>query len=649
VRAKHVLPALIVLLLAAPLASEVHSTPGEWRRLGPDGGQVDDLAVAPGNPKVVYASAQGAIYRSLNGGATWALRSDDVFPLQLTVDAANPFLVYGTDGDVYRSLDGGATWATLDGPGYPYGIRQLVAHPKIANMVFAATTGGVFRSADAGLRWKAVRGGLPQDFDALRMVIDPVSPRRMYLLTEGNSLEQNVFFKSLDGGSSWQPMDDSFTPAGDFVTAFATDPRSSRTLYAAVDGRVQKSTDGGATWKATGTGLEGYVLALLIPPGRPGSVHAGTDQGLFLSLDGGATWVRQSLRVPPSGGIDRLVASGGELLASVYGTGRRNGVFRSRDGGISWAFSGRGISAMDVTVIASGAPGTIWILADFILFRSTDDGLTWRLIQPGRAMLRPPVALAVAPTDRSNVFVLDSGGAVWRSDDAGTTWEPAGNAGLYVYDLQVDPQTPSTLYAAGFRRAAGAGGIAKSTDRGDTWTLLSAEPAKSYYEVHIAPSSPSTLYAAASLGDFTGLLLRSTDAGATWARMNFEAEGTIGSSLAVDPLVATTVYASDFGNIYRSTDGGNTWSEIGDSANSNTAYPLVISDTGRLYAGALLTGVVSYADGDPIGDLLGGRYFYNGFYALAPDPHDPCRLFAGPWARSLLVFRHTGIDGCPAP
>jgi photosystem II stability/assembly factor-like uncharacterized protein len=294
-----------------------------------------------------------------------------------------------------------------------------------------------------------------------------------------------------------------------------------------------------------------------------------------------------------------------------------------------------------VTAIASGAPGTIWILADFMLFRSTDDGLTWRLIRP---TLRPPVALAVAPTDRSKVFVLDSGGAVWRSDDAGTTWEaagPPGNAGMYVYDLQVDPQTPSILYIAGI------GGIAKSTDRGDTWTLLSAEPAKYHYEVRIAPSSPSTLYVAACQESFTCFLLGSTDAGATWTRLNFEGEGTLEPSLAVDPRVATTVYATDFGNIYRSIDGGNTWSQIGDSANSNAAYPLVISDTGRLYAAAWLTGVVSYADGDPIGDLLGGRYFYNGFYALAPDPHDPCRLFVGPWARGLLVFTHTGIPGCP--
>jgi photosystem II stability/assembly factor-like uncharacterized protein len=362
---------------------------------------------------------------------------------------------------------------------------------------------------------------------------------------------------------------------------------------------------------------------------------------MFLSLDGGATWVRQPLRVPPSGGIDRLVASGGTLLASVYGTGRRNGVFRSRDGGRSWAFSGRGISAMDVIAIEFGAPGTIWVVSDFNLFLSTNDGLTWRLMRPDPISSHVPVEVAVDPTDRSKVFVVGSDGTIWCSGDAGVTWEPAGNAGLKVYDLAVDPQTPSTLYVGR------ADGIAKSTDRGDTWTLLSAQPAL-YYELHIAPSSPSTLYAVASLGSFTGLLLRSTDAGATWTRMNFENEGLIEPSLAVDPLVATTVYATDSGNVYRSTDGGNTWSLIGKSARSNTAYPLVISDTGRLYAAAWDTGVVSYADGDPIGDVLGGWFFADGYYALAPDPHDPCRVFAGPWGQGLLVFRHTGIDGCPA-
>jgi photosystem II stability/assembly factor-like uncharacterized protein len=646
-RAKHVLPALIVLLLAAPLASQVHSTPGEWRRLGPDGGEIFDLVVAPANPRVVYVLA-GTVYRSLNGGATWASMSEQPYLGQPTVDAANPFLVYATDGDIFRSLDGGVTWKRMEYPGPGSGVRQVVAHPRIANTVFAVTTGGLFRSADAGLHWKAVQGGLPEDLSGILLVIDPVSPRRMYLVMQDNNSSGKVLFRSLDGGFSWQPIDDSFTPEGFAITAFSTDPRSPRTLYAAVGDVVYKSTDGGAAWKATGAGLEGYILTLLIPRGRPGSVYAGTDKGLFLSLDGGATWVRQPLGLSPPGVVYFLAASGQALLAAVEGTGQRFGVYRSRDGGRSWDFSSRGLFLTNVTDVDFGAPGTVWCVADYNLFRSADDGLTWRRIQPDPLRSHVPVQVAVNPTDRSNVFVLGSDGAFWRSGDAGATWEAAGNAGLKVYDLAVDPQTPSTLYAAG--GAAGAGGIKKSTDRGDTWTLLSAQPAL-YYEIHIAPSSPSTLYAVAAVGTFKWLLVRSTDAGATWTRMDFEGKGTLEPSLAVDPLAAATVYTTDRGYIYRSTDGGNTWSQIGKTLDGSSVYPLAVSGTGRLYAGSWGGTVLFYTDtnGNPYGNVLDDRYFASTFNTLAPDPHDPCRIFVGAWGQGLYVFRHTGIDGCPAP
>ncbi|HEX3129193.1 MAG TPA: hypothetical protein VH394_17800, partial [Thermoanaerobaculia bacterium] len=162
-RAKHVLPSLVVLLLvlsAGPLAAQTGRIPGEWRRLGPDGGELFDLAVAPGDPNVVYARSQ-TVYRSRNGGATWALMNGDKYLYQVSVDAVNPSLVYGAAGEAFRSLDGGATWEPLENPGPGAGILQLAAHPRIANTVFAATDEGLFRSADAGLHWKAVRGGLP--------------------------------------------------------------------------------------------------------------------------------------------------------------------------------------------------------------------------------------------------------------------------------------------------------------------------------------------------------------------------------------------------------------------------------------------------------------------------------------------------------
>lgn len=647
-RAKHILP--LLLLLVTPLAAQVDLASGEWRRLGPDGGSVNDLAAASSNSRVVYASTQGAFFRSLDGGATWAYTGDDPSPYQPTVDAANPFLVYAQLSNALRSLDGGATWETLDVPVHP--IRQLVAHPRLAKTVFAATAEGLFRSTDAGLRWKAVRGGLPAKFDAMRLVIDPAAPRRLYLVIAEEDFEGWHLFKSLDGGFSWQEIDSSFIPAGGFVSAFATHPRSPRILYAAVDQAVFRSTDGGASWQRTGPGLEGPVQSLLIPSNRPNPVYAGTSNGLFRSLDGGATWSR-SEGLPRDSSVSDLTVSGQALVAAVSPYDRRSGVYRSEDGGLSWAFSSRGLTALNVTAVDLGEPGTIWIVADGFLFRSTDAGLTWSRVRPDRTTtlaLAAIATIAVDPTDRSNVFVLpnNTSGTVWRSSDAGRTWGIAGNAGLQPTRLVIDPQTPSTLYAIGVGGVAGFGGIVKSTDSGATWALLPAEPAF-YTDLDVAPSSPSTLYAAAHLEEFTPIFQRSTDGGATWTRLGFQGNGAIYASLAVDPLVATTLYTTDQGYIHKSTDGGQTWSQVSNPVDSNAAYPLAISDSGRLYAAVWSVGVVAYEDGNPTGEIL-GKFFPWGFNdVLAPDPHDPCRVYLGPQNRSLLVFTHTGIAGCPAP
>ncbi|MES1244306.1 MAG: YCF48-related protein [Acidobacteriota bacterium] len=634
-RAQRLLP--VLLLLAAPLAAQLNRAAGEWRRLGPEGGFVNDLAVAPSNPRVVYASTQGSFYRSLDGGASWAYTSDEQSPYEPTVDAADPLLVYAQLSYALRSRNGGATWETLNVPGQS--LRQLAAHPRTAKTVFATTTEGLFRSTDAGLHWKAVRGGLPAKLDAVRLVIDPVAPRRLYL----TAAEPWRLFRSVDGGFSWQESEN--FPGG-FLHAFTTHPRSPRTLYTGVDEAVFKSTDGGASWQATGAGLEGYVETLRIFPSRPNTVYAGTSNGLYRSLDGGATWSR-SEGLPRDSFVAELAASGKTLVASAAPFDRRAGIYRSEDGGLTWAFSSRGLSALDVTAVDFGAPGTIWIMAGGFLFRSTDAGLTWNRVRTDRTTIFGPTTVAVDPADRSNVFVVHSDGAVWRSADAGRTWEATGHAGLQATELMIDPQTPSTLYATGIGGVAGAGsGIVKSIDGGATWTLLPAGPAAFYSDLDVAPSSPSTLYASAHLENFTPVFLRSTDGGATWTHLGFQGHGAVYASLAVDPLVATTVYTSDQGYIHRSTDGGATWSQISNPVDSNATYPLTISDSGRLYAAVWDIGVVAYEPGNPTGEIL-GKFFPWGFNVLAPDPNDPCRVYLGPQVRGLLVFTYTGTAECP--
>lgn len=642
-RAKYILLSLI-LLFPLTLAAQVNLASGEWRRLGPDGGTLTDLVAAPANPKVLYASAQGELYRSVDGGASWVSTEDVRFTVKLAVDAVDPSLVYAVrDDQPVRSRNGGLTWEPLDVPGG--NIRQFVAHPRFARTIYAVSEGGLFRSADAGRSWKWIHRGFPSTYSAHLLVIDPVAPRRLYVAIEEVGTYRRSLLRSRDGGVAWQPIDNG-PLAGREILALATHPRSASTLYVSIPEGVFKSTDEGRSWKSAGPGASaGRVHVLAVDPARPDVVYAGADGGLFRSQDGGAAWVRLTQGLPESGSVTRLLVSRQTFLAAVIAVGRRGGVFRSPDAGSSWIFSSRGIHALDVDIVDFGAPGTLWIVADFVLLRSTDSGLTWSRVRPDPTTVVPPTVVAVDPTDRSRVFVLYSDGAVWRSADAGRTWEAGGNAGLQALSLSIDPQTPSTLYATGIGGSVGTGGIAKSVDRGDTWTLLPVRPAV-YYEVDIAPSSPSTLYTAGTLEDFTPIFLRSDDGGASWTQLPFNGQGVIYPSLAVDPLVATTVYTTDQGYIYKSTDGGATWTQVSNPVDSNATYPLAISDFGRLYAAVWDTGVVAYEDGNPTGSIL-GRSLPWGFNAVAPDPHDPCRVYVAPQNRSLLVFTYTGTAGCP--
>ncbi|MFP5286598.1 MAG: WD40/YVTN/BNR-like repeat-containing protein, partial [Thermoanaerobaculia bacterium] len=416
-------------------------------------------------------------------------------------------------------------------------------------------------------------------------------------------------------------------------------PGSARILYVATAEDVYKSVDGGRSWTAVGHagGVQGITHLLAVEPGRPNVVYTAGGTGVFRSQDAGATWTLLP-GLPERAAVSALLVLRQGLFAGASAFNHPGGVFKSTDGGTTWAFSSRGIHALTLSFIRFGEPGTLWIVADFVLFRGTDQGLTWTPVHPDPDSTLPVVAVATDPSDRSNVFVLISDGALWRSHDEGETWEAGGHAEMQALDLEVDPQNPSTLYAAGYGR------IAKSTDAGNTWTPLPVESAAFYYDLDVAPSSPSTLYAAGNDGDFNTFFLRSQDGGATWTRLSLSSRGLTPSALAVDPLVATTVYTAGGGFVMRSTDSGQTWSDISDVIDSNHVHPLEIAESGRLYAAMWNLGVYALDEGSPTLINLGGRFFDWIFTALAPDPRDPCRVYAGAQATSLMEFTYAD---CP--
>jgi photosystem II stability/assembly factor-like uncharacterized protein len=643
-----------VLLLLALLVS---TTPllavnGQWRSLGPDGGSVYSLAFQPGSRQVMYAGVEGGVYKSVNRGTTWTWAGEglDVFSRvdSLAVDPVRTSTVYASSGGrVFKSLNGGQTWQ-VTGLAGPF-AHQIAVQPNASGKLFAATNQGLYRSSDGGATWSRLTRGLPEPSGVRLILFDPASPKRLYAFTvKGPSLAGRLF-KSTDTGASWRPADGGLENQS--VLALAIDPRSPQTLYAGTGNRVYKSVNGGATWKKSG--LIGLTTALMVHPTQGNVVYAGTVAGLFRSTDGGSRWARLSQGLPGQGTITALAvfpSSSQSLYAGVSTTVERGGVFNSTDGGESWALHSRGLSALAVSSVAidSQTAGTLWIVANTLLFKSTDQGATWTRVQIGQVFGdHAPSKVVVDPFDSATVYVLLGGGELRRTRDGGQTWEVVGDPQVSATKILLDPQTPSTLYATWM-------GIAKSTDGGTTWTRLSGAVADLYVsDLVISPSSPFTLYLTGGATGGQQQILRTMDGGATWTQVPLDippaGPSAAVSSLDVDSLMSTTVLAARDGEVYRTLDGGATWSLFSNVFQTHPLYPLATSTapSGRFYAAVWDSGVYEGSDTATVWSPLGSTPLRASFWALAVDPLDACRIYAATLNRGLFVFTKEGPRGCP--
>ena len=182
------------------------------------------------------------------------------------------------------------------------------------------------------------------------------------------------------------------------------------------------------------------------------------------------------------------------------------------------------------------------------------------------------------------------GGGVWRSDNAGRTWEPVfdGQPIASIGSIAVAPSDPRILYAgsgeADMRSDISYGnGVYKSADAGKTWRRVGLEDTRQIGRILVDPEDPNRVFVAA-LGHAYGPngergVFRSRDGGEHWTRVLFRDENTGAIDLAFDPRDSRTilaalwqtrrppwnVYAPSNGpgsGLYRSQDGGDTWSPV---------------------------------------------------------------------------------------
>lgn len=271
--------------------------------------------------------------------------------IQAVAVATDGTVYVGTDDHgVFRSVDG-LSWSAGSGAVATSNVFGVAADPVRSGVVFAATLSGVFRTTDAGASWLPVNQGL-------------AGGSGFAIATASNSVyvgTQAGLFKSTDDGASWTKAWTTLTTDG--VSAIAVAPGAPSVLYAGtfafgrpgpgpLGSGVFKSVDGGSSWSAVNTGLDGSaVFAVGVSPADSATVLTAVEGGVYRTSSGGATWTRVLAASIGAVAFDPIHA------ASVYAGGAD--MFRSSDAGLTWVATDDGLVSAE-----SPAAGVISLAVD---------------------------------------------------------------------------------------------------------------------------------------------------------------------------------------------------------------------------------------------------------------------------------------------
>jgi photosystem II stability/assembly factor-like uncharacterized protein len=301
------------------------------------------IAPHPRNPDILYVATNDSLYKTRDGGSTWAKMTTDLSSfrvLALGVDPHSPSNVLaGTMGDAaYKSPDGGQSWSPHNGglKEHVSVVNQFVFHPTVPDTIYAATTVGAFRTKDGGRFWEERMHGMKEVHYVVTLALDPKNPDVMYAGTTGG------VYKTTDGTASWQIVNNGLIPKEKLDAAMAlgvnilvTDPHLPGTVYAGTTSGLFKTTDAAALWKRIEKGLaDTYVSAILIDPSNPNILYVGTRKGVHKTTDGGETWVQANEGVTTLN--IRTMALSPMDPQTVFAGTNESGLFRSTDGAKTW-------------------------------------------------------------------------------------------------------------------------------------------------------------------------------------------------------------------------------------------------------------------------------------------------------------------------
>ena len=544
--------------IAAQRGSLVSPDAAMWQPLGPApipvngsitySGRVSAIAVHPTNPNIVYVgTAQGGLYRTLNGGASWTPLMDSALSLAIgavAISPSDPTTVFVGTGEaglcgsgcfigvgLYRitNADTNPVLSPVMNQGTGGGdvfsgraISEIIVHPTNPNILFVGSTSGVagigatttglvlpnaglYRttnalSANPTFEKLNIQGTLAVSRSVIDLAIEPDNPNRLIAAVIGNGGDGGIYLST-----------DALSAAPTFTRTLTTGDASSLgraelavnktagvvTVYAATgtaNGTLYKSTDGGVTFvTAVANGYCStqcfYDIAVAVDPNDANKVYLGGSPAL------------------------------------VFG--------RSTNGGTSFTNSSTGLHVdTQAFAIAPSDTNTIYFGSDGGIWKSINGGSTWTSLNNSTFSATQFTSLALHPTDRNYLLGGTQDNGTQFLSPNGTTWvrSDGGDGGFAVIDKTSPDTTNVTAYHTYFNSTNSQIGFSRATttvatgDPGTTgdpnWGGLlgcggtanginCADAVLFYAPMAGGPGNPNTLYFG------TNHLYRSADKGTT--------------------------------------------------------------------------------------------------------------------------------------
>lgn len=529
-------------------------------------------SVSPANVLGIFT---GALYASSNAGQAW-----DSLNFKATVIASPPGnsqrVFIGQEPGLLRSDDFGQTSATVGtglGLAYPAGIAF---GPSASTVVVAARNfdpalgAGVYVSYDDGNNFSKQNNGLPSDtsiehlfwtggstqkilgfssrslgtasppgstwqFEPVRVSTPQGTATAPYIMSAAAAVVNNqpilylttgahYFHRSTDLGATWQMVNPS--PTG-FSSIFGIYVNPAHQSHAWIDSYkwLYRTTDGGETWTTTSRPILNYRSdAMATDPSDVNTLYFAEYESLFVTRNGGVSWtpvpLNSDIRYER---ISSIAVSPTSPNTILIGTGRK--IYITTNGGTHWSpwtLPNIGWDDVEQIVFAPSDPSRVYAYSssDRRFLRSVDGGLSWSIASKYGFFQYSHYGenrIAVSPTNANEVLMSVSSDTVYRSTNAGGTWDRISPDldNVYVNSVATNASQPGVILAG-----LGAG-IYKTIDAGFNWSKKLTNNWNFPVNHIVANPAHDTEYLAAT--DWG--LLYSGDTGETWKQFAPALEG----------------------------------------------------------------------------------------------------------------------------